>query len=133
MDTKNKIKIITINISLFIVLYTLISFNKEFIRPQFGNLEFVKILTGSFPNFIASLIISLTPVSAVLIKKPKYGRAIVYVISIIVFVVLSFEEVVPLWGASTQYDLFDILASALGSLTAIIIFELIVKNKSVVE
>ena len=38
-----------------------------------------------------------------------------------------------MWGASTHYDLFDIFASGIGSLLAVLTFELIVlwrKNKS---
>ena len=38
----------------------------------------------------------------------------------------------PMWGASTQYDLFDIIASGIGSLLAIAIFELIaLKRKNI--
>jgi hypothetical protein len=31
-----------------------------------------------------------------------------------------------MWGASTQYDLFDILASAVGALFAMLTFEIII-------
>ncbi len=55
-------------------------------------------------------------------------------VSILVFIILTIEELKPMWGASTQYDLFDILASGLGSLLAILTFEIfigkIVKNKN---
>ena len=39
---------------------------------------------------------------------------------------LTAEEIYQIWGASTQYDLFDILASAVGCLLAILTFELII-------
>jgi len=35
------------------------------------------------------------------------------------------EELTPMWGASTHYDSFDIIASGIGSLIAIITFELL--------
>jgi len=59
-----------------------------------------------------------------MIREPKYGRLIVYLSSVIVFVILTVEEIMPMWGASTHYDVFDILASGLGSLLSIVTFEL---------
>jgi len=44
----------------------------------------------------------------------------------LVFLILTAEEIYQIWGASTQYDLFDILASAVGCLLAILTFELII-------
>ena len=51
---------------------------------------------------------------------------IVYAIATLVFLILTVEEIHPMWGASTQYDLFDILASAVGSVFEILTFELII-------
>lgn len=132
LNRKGKVKIIAINIFLFALLFGLVSLNKEILRPIFSHLTFVGILTGSFPNFIAAYIISLAFVNAVLTRKSKYGRHIVYINSLLVFVILTIEELKPMWGASTHYDSFDILASGLGSLLSIMTFELIVlkrKNK----
>jgi len=120
-----KKRIIIINIFLFALLFGLVSLNKEILRPLFNHITFLKILTGSLPNFIAAYIISLAFVNAVMIKKPKYGRPIVYISSLLVFVILTIEELKPMWGASTHYDSFDILASGLGSLLSILTFELI--------
>ena len=78
---------------------------------------------------IAAFIISLCFVNGIVTKKPKYERLIVYIISIIIFVILAIEELMPMWGASTHYDLFDIIASGIGSLLAIIIFEIIVSKR----
>ncbi len=36
-----------------------------------------------------------------------------------------------MWGASTQYDLFDILASGIGSILAIMTFELITIRRKI--
>lgn len=74
---------------------------------------------------IAAYLISLAPINAVIIKKPKRGRMIVYVSAIIVFLILSIEEIIPMWGASTYYDLYDIIASAIGSALAILTYEII--------
>jgi hypothetical protein len=125
MDRKNKQKVIGINIFLFALLFGLISLNKEILRPGFNHIAFIRILTGSFPNFIAAYIISLAFANAVLIGKPQKGRFIVYIGSVLVFVILAIEEIIPMWGASTYYDSFDILASGLGSILSIITFELI--------
>lgn len=129
MDWKDKRRLLATNIFLFVVLFVLVKFNKEYLRPQFGTMPFVGILTGSLPNFLAALLISLCAVNGVLSRKPKHGRLIAYAASSLVFLVLAVEELRPMWGASTQYDLYDIIASALGSLTAILIFEMIVRKK----
>lgn len=47
-----------------------------------------------------------------------------YASSTLVFLILALEEIIPLWGASIQYDIFDILASAIGSTLAILVLEL---------
>ena len=113
---------------MFAFLFLSVTFNKEFIRPVYGNSPIIGIITGSFSNFMAAYIISLFPVSPIISKKIKIKKAriIVYTISILVFLILTAEEIHPMWGASTQYDLFDILASAVGSLLAILTFEIII-------
>ena len=129
---KNMLRIIGINLVLFALLFGLVSLNKEILRPKFSQISFINILTGSFPNFIAAYIISLAFVNAVVTREPKYGRFIVYISSLAVFAILTVEEFKPIWGASTHYDSFDILASGLGSLLSIMTFELIFlkrKNK----
>ena len=125
LNRKSKARILAINILLFTLLFGLVSLNKEILRPIFSHISFVRILTGSFPNFIAAYIISLAFVNAVVTREPKYRRLIVYISSLLVFVILTIEEFKPMWGASTQYDSFDILASGLGSLLSIMTFELI--------
>ena len=64
-------------------------------------------------------------VSAVMIRKIKHGRLVVYLSSIAVFAILMIEELKPMWGASTHYDTFDIIASAVGSIITIITYELL--------
>ena len=132
LNRKSKVRIIAINILLFVLLFGLVSLNKEILRPIFSHISFVRSLTGCFPNFIAAYIISLAFVNAVVTREPKYGRHFVYLSSLLVFIILTIEELKPMWGASTHYDSFDILASGLGSLLSIMTFELIVlkrKNK----
>lgn len=124
MNSKSKMKIIAVNAILFASLFGLVSLNKEFLRPTLSNSNFLKLLTGCFPNFIAAYLISLASVSAVLIRKINHGRPIVYTCSIVVFIILMIEELNPMWGASTYYDIFDILASGIGSILTIITYEL---------
>jgi len=84
------------------------------------------LVTGSFPNFIAAYIISLFFVNGVVTVEPRHSRLLVYLSSLLVFAVLTIEEVNPMWGASTYYDVLDIIASGTGSLLAIVTYELIV-------
>ena len=125
-----KRKYISINLILFAVLYFAVSFNKEFIRPIIDDSNLLKILTGSFPNFIAAYIISLFPIAANLGKNIniKISRYIIYIVAFIVFLILTVEEFQPFFGASTVYDLYDIIASGLGSICAIITFELLLRR-----
>lgn len=125
MKPKNRIRIVAINLFLFAALYGLVSLNKEFLRPALNHSDFLKVLTGCFPNFIAAYLISLASVSAVLMRKIKRGRLFVYAFSIAVFAILMLEELKPMWGASTYYDPFDILASGVGSTLAIVTYELL--------
>ncbi len=124
---KNRKRVIIINAILFAALFGLISFNKEFLRPTLNNSELLKILTGCFPNFIAAYIISTAAVTAVVIRKIKHGRLIVYSSSIVVSAILIIEELKPMWGASEHYDTYDIIASVMGSFFAIITFELLIR------
>ena len=126
MDRKGKYRILAVNVFLFAILFGLISLNKGILRPAFVNIPFVSVLTGSFPNFIAACILSLTSVNAVVTREPRHGRLIVYASSLLVFAILTLEELKPMWGASTHYDSFDILASGLGSVLSIAIYELVV-------
>ena len=118
-------KIIAINAFLFAALFGLVSLNKEFIRPELDNTGLAGILSGCFPNFIAAFLISLAIVSPVIIRKPGYGRLIVYAGSIAVFLILALEELKPMWGASTYFDPYDIVASGLGSFLALLAYKLI--------
>jgi len=127
-NRKIMLRIIGINLVLFALLYGLISLNKGILRPEFSHISFISILTGSFPNFIAAYMISLAFVNAVLIRKPKNDRIVVYISSVLVFTILAIEEINPIWGASTYYDPLDILASGLGSILSIITFELMTRN-----
>ncbi len=126
-------KVLVVNLLLIAILFGLISLNKELIRPRLVNNPLANVLTGCFPNFIAAYLISFAFVNAILIRSPKFGRLFVFTSSLIVFIVLTIEELKPMWGASTQYDIFDILASGISSLLVILTYELIIimrRNKT---
>lgn len=118
-------QVIAINAILFAALFGLISLNKEFLRPALNQTGFQKIFTDCFPNFIAAFIIGLLSVPAVLLRKIKHGRLIVYVSALVVFSILMIEEIKPMWGASKYYDPYDIVASGVGSFFTIITYELL--------
>ena len=119
-------KVIVVNAVLVALLFGLISFNKNVLRPRLAHMPFAGAILGCLPNFLAAFFISLAPVYPILTRKPKHGRIGVYAVSIFVFAVLAMEEVIPIWGASNQYDPLDILASGIGSMLAVLVLELIV-------
>ena len=132
---KNK-KYIGINLVLIAILYLSVTFNKEFIRPVYGHSPIIGILTGSFSNFMAAYIVSLFPIAPILAKRIdiRKSRLIIYLTSIIVFFILTIEELKPFVNASKTYDIYDIIASGLGSILAVLTFELIIKiwkNKTI--
>ncbi len=129
--SKSITRIIGLNLFIIAALFGLVSFNKEVLRPSSIHSVFARTLTGCFPNFIAACLISLAFVNAVLSRQPKYSRLIVILSSTVIFIILTFEELNPLWGASTHYDPWDIAASGVGSLLSILTFELItmIRNK----
>ena len=129
MKIQGKKRILIFNVILFAILFLSISFNKEMLRSLYGHTAFIGALIGCFPNFIAAFIICLCFVNGIITRKPKHERLIVYISSILVFVILAVEELEPMWGASTHYDSFDIIASGIGSLLAIITFELIASRR----
>jgi hypothetical protein len=130
-SNRGKRKNIAMNLILFAILFLSVSFNKEYIRPIFANKPFLGILTGSFSNFMAAYIISLFPIAAIIAKKinVKKGRFIFYIVALFVFIALTFEEITPFVNASKVYDIYDIIASAIGAIFAIITFEIIMIMK----
>ena len=122
IDKKQVFKIIGINLTLFFLLYGLVYINKAVFRPTFNETHLAQILTGSFPNFIAALLISLCVVNPVIIKKPKIGRLIVYAVSLCILATLILDELQSI-AASQQFDTYDIAASVLGSILALLTYE----------
>lgn len=129
MSRKSKFRVVLINILLFGFLFGLVSLNKELLRPLLSHIPFMTPITGSFPNFIAAYVISLFFVNGAVIMEPRHSRLLVYLGSLLVFALLTLEEVNPMWGASTRYDVLDIIATGAGSLLAIATFELIVLKR----
>ena len=129
MNLRNRMGIFAVNILLFAALFGFITLNKKVLRGAFSNSDCLNIITGCFPNLIAAYILSLAFVSGVLFRKPNYARAIIYVSSAVVFVILTIEEIRPMWGASTHFDPMDIVASGIGSVLAVLTFELIVFSR----
>ena len=110
---------------MFALLYFAVDFNKTYLRPTYGHIDSLNIILGSFPNFFAALIIHICAFPLVFFKIKKKKRTAFYLIGLLIFALLSFEEFIPLWGASSIYDIGDIIASAIGIILAIIIFEII--------
>ncbi len=119
-----RVKRLAVNVILLAFLFLSVTFNKEHLRPALAGVPILDILTGSFPNFMAAYVISLFPVSSVLTRRSAGTRSlrIVVAAAVAAFVILTIEEVAPIFGASTVRDGHDIIASALGSLCAVLTF-----------
>ena len=126
---KEKKKYILINILLFALLYFSVDYNKTYLRPTYGHIEYLKLILGSFPNFSAAFIINLFPLGFILKQNIKKARIIFYSVSILVFAILTLEEIVPMWGVSSVYDVYDVIASGIGVISAGIIFEMILHKR----
>ena len=126
MSRKKRLRVILTNILLFGLLFGLVSLNKEILRPSLSDIPIVKPTLGCFPNFIAAYIISLFFVNGALMIEPIHSRLLVSLGSLFVFVVLTAEELRPMWGASTHYDVLDIVASGVGALLAVFTYEVAV-------
>lgn len=129
MSQKGKIRVVLTNILLFGILYGLVSLNKAVLRPAVGQIPWMTPITGSFPNFIAAYILSIFFVNAAVTLEPRHSRLLVYLGSLFIFAILTFEEVNSIWGASEVYDGLDIIATGAGSLLAIISYELIILKR----
>lgn len=132
MNRNVRIYILKINLILFALLYSLITLNKSILRPNLNHIPFFKWFLGCLPNFLASFFITMTITVAVLYRKPKYARGIVYLAGIILFFIFMLEEYIPFWGVSETFDPYDILASGLGVVLAFLFYEIIrrkYKNK----
>jgi hypothetical protein len=104
----------------FRILYVgSVTFNKEALWPAHSHIPAINAMIGCLPNFLAAAFISLCLVNALRVRKPRHGRLIAYAGCLLVFAILTVEELKPMWGASTHSDPLDILAGALGALAAI--------------
>jgi len=96
MSQKKKIRVVLINICLFGFLFGVVFLNKELLRPSLSHIPFMTPITGSFPNFIAAYIISLFFVNGAVTVEPMHSRLLVYLGSLLVFAILTIEEVNPM-------------------------------------
>ena len=126
MSRNKRLCVILINILLFGLLFGLVSLNKEVLRPSLSDIPIVRPMLGCFPNFIAAYITSLFFVNGALMMEPIHRRLLVYLGALVIFVVLTAEELRPMWGASTHYDVLDIVASGVGALLAVFTYKVAV-------
>lgn len=118
---------VAVNAILLAFLFLSVSFNKEYLRPTFTENPILIVLSGSYANFIAAYVICLFPVCPILTKRFNSVRPmqLVAATAIGVFIILTIEELAPVFGASKVRDGNDIIASAFGSFCAILTFLLL--------
>jgi hypothetical protein len=115
MKPKQRIKIVAVNLILFAVLFLLVQANKTYIRPNVSPDSTINWISGWLPNFLSGLLITLMFVNATLQAKPKRSELIMACAAIGISLILAIEEFTGMWGASTQYDLGDIIGGIVGS------------------
>jgi hypothetical protein len=125
MNNKIRFSIIRINVILIALLYSLVTVNKTFLRPNLNHIPFFQWFLGCLPNFLAAYIITMAPIVATLLRAPRNGRRIVYISGVIVFLIFTIEEFKPIWGASETFDVYDIVTSGLGVILAFLTYEFI--------
>jgi len=115
------------NAALLAFLFLSVSFNKEYLRPAFTGGTVLATLAGSYSNFMAAWVIGLSPACPILTQRftPTRGTAVVVATAIGVFAILTIEEVTSILGISAVRDGYDVIASALGSSSAILTFLLL--------
>ncbi|MDH4139935.1 MAG: hypothetical protein OEV43_05125 [Coriobacteriia bacterium] len=118
---------IAVNAALMAFLFLSASFNKEYLRPAYTGGAVLATLTGSYSNFMAAYVISLSPACPILTRMfaPTKGTAVVVATAIGVFAILTIEEVTSILGVSEVRDGHDVIASALGASCAILTFLLL--------
>jgi len=98
---------------LFIFCFAL---NAIFRKHLKGNNEILDIILGSLPNFVAVLVISL-----IISDQKKVVGIYKYIIILAVTSLLMVEEFFPTFTGNKIFDIYDILASVLAGLIAIIL------------
>ncbi|NPD43991.1 hypothetical protein [Lentimicrobium sp. S6] len=111
-----------------IVVLVLFVINKEYLRPAFQNNEVVSIIVGSLPNFLGAYLFSLLPFERIIKSNNKNRKAYYYLYVAFIFIFLIIEEFFPFFTASKTFDVYDILASGMGCILAILSYEITIKK-----
>jgi VanZ family protein len=98
------------------VLIVCFALNAFFRKYLTGKNEILDIILGSLPNFVAVFVISI-----VLTDQKKVVGIYKYIIILAITSLFVFEEYYPTFTGNKTFDLYDILASVLGGLFAIIL------------
>ena len=98
------------------VLIVCFALNALFRKHLTGIDEILDIFLGSLPNFIAVLVISI-----IFSDQKRVVGIYKYIIILTVTSLLVLEEFFPTFTGNKIFDLYDILASVLGGLFAIIL------------
>jgi VanZ family protein len=101
----------------------------EYLRPRYGRLQYFDILIGSLPNFVGAFVFSLALSSEISKLYVKKRKLIIYLMSSLVFIILTIEEFHPFFTATKTFDKFDIIASAIGALCSVIVLESSMRKK----
>lgn len=111
------------DIFLYLILFIIYGINKLYIRPNFGDTFIIGEISGSLPNLIGAFLFSFLPFGKLFNIKYLTGKKRIYLSSLIVFILLTSEEFYPIFTSSKTFDYFDILASGIGAILAIIYSE----------
>jgi len=125
MDFKRVSRIhLLINVALVLLFFI----NKMYLRPNYSSIAFFSPILGSLPNLIGAFLFSLLPMNKALKLNLHKGRRFIVTSSVLVLVILTYEEFSPYFTASKTFDYIDIVASGIGSSLAIVYYY-ILSNK----
>lgn len=117
---KNKISSTALTIIIMFTFFLFFIINKEILRPKYGSLPVIGVVLGSLPNFLGAFIYSIVTVVFLTKKKHSFKRA--SIIAFLIFIFLTIEEYYPFFTASRTFDYYDILASGIGCVSAVLYY-----------
>ncbi|WP_066628520.1 hypothetical protein [Labilibacter marinus] len=121
---KTQFKVIVAVVAVLIVLQLVYVLNRDYLRPSFQINNFIVVLLGSLPNFLAAFAAGIVfiPIALFYLNK-RMGNYVVYSFTAICLTMLIREEFEPFMFGSIVNDFNDIVASIIGAVLALLLFE----------
>lgn len=127
------VKLNILNTIVITLLIILVIINGEYLRPRYRHSPFLRVIFGSFPNFVGSFVIYImildTFIKKIIAKKGiRKINYLLIIFGFLVFLFLTIEEYSPFFTGSKTFDIYDIIANIVGVLFAYIFFVFLVNR-----